>query len=359
MMRVLHLVPALFGPGGIVGGAERYALELARHMAERVPTKLVTFGEGRRETRIGNLDVRVIANAWHVRGQRTNPLSAAILTEMLKADVVHCHQQHVLMSSVAAAAGRVFGKPVFATELGGGGWDVSAYISTDRWFAGHLHISEYSRAVYGHAAHPEARVIFGGVDTGRFCPDAKTPRGASALFVGRLLPHKGIADLIAALPDEMSLDIIGPAPDRTFADTVKTLAHGKRISWHHGMDDDALVDAYRRALCVVLPSVYRVNGGPETKTPELLGQTLLEAMACGTPVIGTNVASLPEVVDDTVTGFVVPPGDHEALRSRLRWFASHRNEADAMGQAGRRRVLERFQWPDVVRRCLDAYESVN
>jgi glycosyltransferase involved in cell wall biosynthesis len=359
MMRVLHLVPALFGPGGIVGGAERYALELARHMAELVPTKLVTFGDNAGETRIGRLDVRVIANAWHVRGQRTNPLSAAILTEIFKADVVHCHQQHVLMSSVAAAACRVMGKRVFATELGGGGWDVSAYISTDRWFAGHLHISEYSRAVYGHATNPDARVILGGVDTDRFYPDAAMPRGASALFVGRVLPHKGIADLIAALPDDMSLDIVGPAPDSTFADTLKTLGRGKRISWHHGIDDDALVDAYRRALCVVLPSVYRVNGGPETKTPELLGQTLLEAMACGTPVICTNVASLPEVIADGVTGFVVPPGDHHALRSRLTWFANHPVEAAAMGDAGRRRVLERFQWPDVVRRCVDAYESVN
>ena len=358
-MRVLHLVPALFGRAGIIGGAERYALELARHMAERVPTRLVTFGESAQETRIGNLDVRVIANAWHVRGQRTNPLSALILTEILKADVVHCHQQHVLMSSVAAAACRVIGKRVFATELGGGGWDVSAYISTDRWFAGHLHISEYSRAVYGHAANPEAHVILGGVDAGRFCPDAATPRGTTPLFVGRVLPHKGIADLIAALPDEMSLDIVGPAPDRAFADTLKTLARGKRIAWHHEVDDDRLVDAYRRALCVVLPSVYRVNGGPETKTPELLGQTLLEAMACRTPVICTNVASMPEIVEDGVTGFVVPPGDHHALRDRLMWFASHRDEAAVMGEAGRRRVLERFQWPDVVRRCLDAYESVN
>jgi len=212
-MRVVHLVPALFGSAGIFGGAERYALELARHMAERVPTRLVTFGESAQETRIGRLDVRVIANAWHVRGQRTNPLSAAILTAILKADVVHCHQRHVLMSSVAAAACRVTGKRVFATELGGGGWDISAYISTDRWFAGHLHISEYSRNVYGHAANPRAHVILGGVDTGRFCPDEATRRGTTPLFVGRVLPHKGIADLIAALPDEMSLDVVGPAPE--------------------------------------------------------------------------------------------------------------------------------------------------
>src|SRR6266446_6816797 len=66
--RVLHLVPALFGPAGTLGGAERYALELARHMADRVPTRLLTFGAQAEERRIGNLDVRVVGHAFHVAG---------------------------------------------------------------------------------------------------------------------------------------------------------------------------------------------------------------------------------------------------------------------------------------------------
>ena len=61
-MRVVHLVPALFGPDGIVGGAERYAFELARHMATRVPTTLVTFGDPRRHETVGSLDVRVLGD---------------------------------------------------------------------------------------------------------------------------------------------------------------------------------------------------------------------------------------------------------------------------------------------------------
>src|SRR6185503_6569117 len=71
-MRVLHVVPALFGPDGLVGGAERYAFELARHMASAVPTKLVGFGETAREEWRGPLRVRTLP-AWHVRGQRSNP----------------------------------------------------------------------------------------------------------------------------------------------------------------------------------------------------------------------------------------------------------------------------------------------
>ena len=355
--RVLHIVPALFGASGIVGGAERYAFELARHMAERVPTRLVSFGPRAMLTREGSLDVRVIGGAWHVRGQQTNPFAAAIVPEILRADVVHCHQHHVLVSSAAATVCRMTARRVFATDLGGGGWDVSAYVSTDRWFHAHLHISEYSRRISRHEGKTWARVILGGVDTAKFSPDSSVARTNSALFVGRLLPHKGVADLIAALPPAMTLDIVGPLNSSGEVASLERQAAGKPISFHHGLDDAALVDRYRRALCLVLPSVYRTPGGHHTDIPELLGQTLLEAMACATPVICTRVASMPEIVQDGVSGFIVDAGDASALRARLAWLAAHPCEAAAMGAAGRERVIEHFQWPTVVERCLDAYRA--
>ena len=354
---MLHVVPALFGPSGMVGGAERYAFELARHMADRVPTRLVSFGSSQAARREGDLDVRVLGGAWHVRGQRTNPFTVAIVPEILRADVVHCHQHHILMSSAIAGVCRVTGRRVFATDLGGGGWDVSAYVSTDRWFHAHLHISEYSRRISNQDGKHWARVILGGVDTVKFSPDPSASRSNRALFVGRLLPHKGIADLVEALPGAVALDIVGPVNKTGAVDSLRAQAAGKPIEFHHALDDATLVEKYRRALCLVLPSVYRTPDGGQTQVPELLGQTLLEAMACATPVICTRVASMPEIVEDGVSGFIVEPGDRAALRSRLEWLAVHPVEASAMGKAGRERVLARFQWPDVVDRCLDAYEN--
>jgi glycosyltransferase involved in cell wall biosynthesis len=356
---VLHLVPALFGPNdGVVGGAERYALELARHMASQTTTTLLSFGERDRNETIGQLRIRVIGNPWYVRSQRTNPVSLSLMSEMRKADVVHCHQQHVLASSLAALAGRLSRRRVFVSDLGGGGWDVSAYISTDRWFDGHLHISEYSRRVYEHEDKSWAHVISGGVDVEKFSPDVEVRRNTKALFVGRILPHKGVNDLISAAPPSMPIDVIGPAPEARFLADLKVLAAGKQVSFHHDWDDRALVRAYRKALCVVLPSVYRTIYNGESRVPELLGQTLLEGMACGTPAICTNVASMPEIVEDGVTGFVVPPNNPSALGEKLSWLAAHPEQAAAMGAQARKRVLERFTWPQVVRRCLQIYESV-
>jgi hypothetical protein len=129
-LRVLHIVPALFDSDeGIVGGAERYALELARHMAGETQTTLVTFGERERQETLGPLKIRVIGNPWYVRGQRTNPISLSLGSEVRKADVIHCHQQHVLASSLAALACRLTGRRVFVSDLGGRCWIINDYFT--------------------------------------------------------------------------------------------------------------------------------------------------------------------------------------------------------------------------------------
>ena len=357
--RVVHVVPALFDArDGIIGGAERYAFELARHMADRAPTTLVTFGEHSRKDTVDNLQVRVIGDARYVRGQRTNPISPSLISELRKAEVVHCHQQHILASSLSALFCRLTGRRVFVSDLGGGGWDISGYVSTDNWFNCHLHISEYSRLINGQSANPNARVIFGGVDLQKFSPDTSVPRNGKILFVGRMLPHKGIDDLIRALPEGMMLEVIGRPYGEDYLRDLRALADGKRVVFRHECTDDELVRAYRESMCIVLPSVYRTMYGDETRVPELLGQTLLEGMACGAPAVSTNVASLPEVVENGVTGFVVPPNDPKALGAKLRWLREHQAEAREMGDAARRRVMEKFSWPSVVDRCLKIYEGI-
>jgi glycosyltransferase involved in cell wall biosynthesis len=352
---VTHLVPAPFDArDGIIGGAERYSFELARHMAERVDTRLVTFGAESRRERTGRLEV-VVLEAYHVRGQRSNPIAPDLPGALRGASVVHCHQQHVVASSVAAAFARLTRRRVFVTDLGGGGFDVSSFLSTDRWYHGHLHISEYSRRIAGHTSCRTARVILGGVDATRFSPGDNA--GDGVLFVGRILPHKGIHDLVDAIDGSVRLRIVGRVADRDYLESLQEKARGKDVTFVHDADDAALVEEYRRAACVVLPSVYTTPDGRTTRVPELLGQTLLEAMACGRPVICTDVASMPEIVTHGENGFVVPPGDPAALMGAIRLLRDNRVRAAAMGRAGRQLVLERFQWKQVVDRCLEAYAA--
>ena len=353
---VVHTVPSLFSnDDGVVGGAERYVLELARHMAAVVPTSLVTFGRRDREEQSGDLRIRVIGEPWHVRGQQSNPFAFRLLEEIKRASIVHCHQQHIVASSVSGATGRLLGRRVFCTELGGGGWDISAYVSTDRLFDAHLHISEYSRRIAGHQAKPWAHVIWGGVDTDKFSPVRTDDRSAGVLFVGRLLPHKGVDTLLRALPPDLPATIVGPACDDRYLHDLHALATGKSVTFLHSCTDEALVDLYRHASCIVLPSVYDDMYGGHTDVPELLGQTLLEGMACGLPAITTAVASLPEIVEHAVSGLVVPPNDPPALTEALRYVTANEVRARRMGEAARSRVTSMFTWRAVVDRCLAHY----
>lgn len=355
-LRVCHITPALFGDGGVFGGAERYSFELARHMALSTPTVLVSFGrQARRFTTPEGLRVVVLERPWYVRGQRFNPIHLGLIQAVAEADVLHCHQTHTFASEIAALLARAAGRRVFASDLGGGGWCLSAYTNTRGWFHGHLHISAYSRAIAGHEGLNGSDVIYGGVDTALFSPDPTVRREPLVVFVGRLMPHKGVNDLIEALPEGMVLELIGRPYSESYLAKLRELAVGKQVIFRTDCGDAELVQAYRRAMCVVLPSVYRDCYGNETHVPELLGQTPLEAMSCGTPAIVTRVASLPEVVKDGETGFVIAPNDPDALRVQLEWIRDHPEKALEMGRAGRRRVENLFTWNQVVARCLMPY----
>lgn len=341
--RVLHVVPALFDRAeGILGGAERYALELAGHMSNETPTRLVTFGPHDRRFRQDRLEVRVLGRPWRVRGETGNPFALRLLAELRWADVIHCHQRHIVASSVCALFARASGRRAFVSDLGGGGWDVSAFLNTDRWYDGHLHLSDYSRRVYGQDDAPSSHVIYGGVDLEKFAPGPAGERNGTVLFVGRLRAHKGVDDLIEALPAGMEARIVGSPVDPSYLSLLRELARGRSVRFDLECDDDQLAIAYRRSLCLVLPSVYRDRFGRETRVPELLGQVVLEAMASATPAVCTRVASLPEIVEDGRTGFLVPPNDPRALGERLRYLRENPEVARTMGLAARESVERRF-----------------
>jgi hypothetical protein len=150
-LRVAHVVPALLDRDrGIVGGAERYALELARSMAERVETRLLTFGAQDESLEQGQLRIELIGGSRPIAGDESHRFALALFDHLEWASVVHCHQPHSAASIMAAEYCRRSGKPVFATDLGGH----SGMTTASRWhslFDGHLHMSRFSQSL---AAHP-------------------------------------------------------------------------------------------------------------------------------------------------------------------------------------------------------------
>ena len=256
---------------------------------------------------------------------------------------------------MAAEFCRRTGKRVFVTDLGGGPSGETS-LANDALFDAHLHISAFSQRLWENSA-ARSILISGGVDAVRFHRADAPPGDFRAIFVGRILPHKGIDVLIDAMPDDMQLDIIGRAYDARYFDDLTRRAVGKRVSFITDLADDALPDAYRRSSCVVLPSVYRTMYGGESFAPELLGQTLLEGMASGLPAICTDVGAMPEVVVDGATGFVVPDRDADALANKLLFLRDNPDVTARMAKAARHHAATHFDWNNVVKRCLTAYAT--
>jgi glycosyltransferase involved in cell wall biosynthesis len=113
------------------------------------------------------------------------------------------------------------------------------------------------------------------------------------------------------------------------------------------LSQEDLVQAYNSAALFVCPSVYEGFGLPAA-----------EAQACGTAVVATTAGALPEVVEDGVTGILVPPSSPQALARAIRDLMENPERRRAMGQAGHRRIQRLFTWRETARQTYELYREV-
>jgi glycosyltransferase involved in cell wall biosynthesis len=176
------------------------------------------------------------------------------------------------------------------------------------------------------------------------------------LYVGRLLPHKGVDRLLAALPDGMPLTVLGRPYDESYYGLLQKLARTKDVRFVTDADDATLLNEYRRAWAVVLPSTYVDCYGRSYLAPELMGLTLLEAMACGTPAICSTVGALPEFIRHEKTGLVFE--SVAELREELERLSADSALVDELGAGAREVVVEEYGFAAVGPKMLNIYEEL-
>ncbi len=360
-MKVVHVTPTYFDEASIVGGGERYPTELATQMAEVVDTTLVSFSSERRFHRQGNLTINYYPVHKFIRGIKGNPLAFQYLMSVLKADVVHIHCIYTLVSDMACLAGYGTGKRVFITDHGGGGDVVlNSKLPVFSCYCNAIAQSEFAAAELPESLQKKSVLIKGGINMARFSPDLASPKENKILYVGRLLPHKGVNYLIEAFrllnrPD-YKLVILGKAYSDRFYSDIQALAEGLPVEFVHDADDRRLLHEYRTAKVTVLPSVLTTCYGEEATAPELMGFTLLESQACGTPVICTN-AAMHEFVEHGHTGMVVAQNSGAAIASDLKHIVDLPPAIYAQWQARCQEWVKPLSWPNVVQQHLNLYQG--
>jgi glycosyltransferase involved in cell wall biosynthesis len=351
-LRVCYVTPTYFAQESFVGGGERFAEELALAMARRAEVKLVSFGRRAQRERPSPTYERVILRSWS--RQKMVPFSPRLRRELRGADVVHCHQYFVLPTFLAACIGHRQGSRVFVSDLGGGALTPGFHFDQSRWLTAHLPISEYAARDLPGRPLPY-RVIYCGVDLERHPMRPQAAHDGSVVFLGRILPHKGIHFLIPGLPSGMTLHVVGHELDPGYLERLRGLAAGKDVRFHIGLPDAAVTAILQRAMTLVHPTP--VDSAGSAGANELFGIAPLEAMACGCPVIATRAASLPEIVEHECSGLLVPPNDPPAIGAALARMAAEPTLWARLSAAARQRVAERFTWDHVAGRCLEAYQA--
>lgn len=217
-------------------------------------------------------------------------------------------------------------------------------------------------------------VIPPGVDVGHFYPipvdEARqfiglAPDARMILFVGRIEPLKGLDTLIKAvaclrvkdLAEPVHLAIIGGDPDAAPDEMTAEMAHiqrmcdeltvGKMVAFLGRLSQDTLPYYYSAADVLVMPSHY-----------ESFGMVALEAMACGTPVIASQVGGLAFLVQDGVTGYHVPDGDDEALCQKLTALLGDESLRQTLGKNAAE-YAQNYAWEKIAKEIVRVYDDLS
>jgi starch synthase len=276
-------------------------------------------------------------------------------------------------------------RPWKAEQLGGG-YALSSYC--ERTALEHadaiIAVSEEHRrdlfACYPAIDQERVHVIYNGIDTEEYAPDPVTdvlvrcgvdPAEPSVVFVGRITRQKGLTHLLdAALEIDPAAQLVlcAGAPDTPelaaeIGLKVESLrgTRGNVVWIEQMLTKPEVIQLLSHATVFVCPSIY-----------EPLGIVNLEAMACEAAVVATRTGGIPEVVDDGVTGLLVPfeprddgsrePVDAAAfahgIADRVNELLGDPSRAERLGRAGRRRAVERFGWSSVAAETVSLYERL-
>lgn len=333
-VEILPLLPRQRGP---VQPLARPLVEQARYgpMVGREPLRALARRVAGQPRTLAGIVGRLAADTWRhpttlVKDLVLLPRVCVLADELDRLGVEHIHAHFLTHGGFAAwALGRLTGRPWSVVAHGSDVHRRQAMMATKVAEASFVAaVSAFNRRVILDVCRrpdlsERVLVVRCGVDLDRLTPrdgpppDGPLSDGAAPLVVcvGTLHEVKGQRHLLAALAAlkrrgrRVDAVLAGDGPDRrSLEEVARELGVADQVTFTGSLAHDRVVDLYRRAAVVVTPSVVSSDGRREG-----IPTVLLEAMACGVPVVASDLTGIPELVEHGVTGLLTPPGDPEAI----------------------------------------------
>jgi rhamnosyl/mannosyltransferase len=198
-----------------------------------------------------------------------------------------------------------------------------------------------------------------GVDEKMFKPiKVKKLKKKVLLFVGRLFPYKGLEYLLGAIKiisdkrRDFILFIVGEGKLRKKLEKMlRDLKIKNLVKFTGALPDEELIKYYNLCDIFILPSIHK---------SEAFGISQLEAMACGKPVISTNLndSAVPWVNQHMKTGLIVEPKNSEALANAILFLLENKGIREEFGQNARKRIIKFFTQRRMIERTISVYKSL-
>jgi glycosyltransferase involved in cell wall biosynthesis len=194
------------------------------------------------------------------------------------------------------------------------------------------------------------------IDTELFYPDNDKKEDNLLLYIGRITPVKGLHILLDALPylqRPVRLVIIGPINDHKYYENVTRLIERENKRGKNQVEYAGILplkevkEFYRKATMFILPSYW-----------EAFPMTLLEALACETPVIATPVGGVPEIIKNHETGILVPPGDPIRLAEAINFLLENEDVRLKMAREGLKLVEEKYSLESACKKLCSIYKQL-
>jgi glycogen(starch) synthase len=275
-------------------------------------------------------------------------------------DVVHAHSHLYLSTNMAAVLAQFDDTPLVVTNHGlysqsASSWFNKAYLETLGRFTFNAadrvlcYTETDKQRLRDFGVSTPVSLVHNGVDCEQFAPVERPSDPPEVLFVGRLVETKGVQKLVDAFAQvdvDAHLRIVGEGPQRAeLEQQVRELGIGNQVTFAGRVPNDELPAVYARSSVFALPS-----------SREGLPRTLLEALACGTPVVTSDLPQLESLVDGV--GMTIPEGDVNGLAEALEEVLSDAELRARLSEAGRRKIVQEYSWTETVRETTDVYHNL-